>query len=98
MGAGAAGAVFVAAVGVAGVFKLAFWVAGEAGRSMRPGAGEAEAAAAGTPPPAAASPLERGAWAAARARWARGVASGATARVPGADDARLRPSIVSVAS
>uniref|UniRef100_A0A1D1ZUS9 Uncharacterized protein n=1 Tax=Auxenochlorella protothecoides TaxID=3075 RepID=A0A1D1ZUS9_AUXPR len=34
MGAGALGAVFVAGVGVYGVFKMAFWVAGSTGRSI----------------------------------------------------------------
>lgn len=35
MGAGAGGAVLVAAVGVWAVFQMAFWVAGEAGRSIK---------------------------------------------------------------
>lgn len=30
------GAVLIAAVGVYGVFKMAFWVAGETGRSLNP--------------------------------------------------------------
>ena len=33
----ATGAVFIAAVGVWGVFKMAFWVAKESGRSLNPG-------------------------------------------------------------
>lgn len=36
MGAGAFGALFVAGLGVFGVFKLALYVAGEAGRSLKP--------------------------------------------------------------
>lgn len=35
MGAGAGGAVLVAAIGVWAVFQMAFWVAGEAGRSIK---------------------------------------------------------------
>lgn len=68
----AGGAVLIAAVGVWGVFKMAFWVAGETGRSMNSGDSEAAVAAAaavggdGGGAPRIPSPLEPPAARAAR--------------------------------
>lgn len=50
----ALGAVFIAAVGVWGVFKISFWVASETGRSLN--AEKQAAVAAPAAPPAAGSP------------------------------------------
>jgi hypothetical protein len=91
--------VLIAAVGVWGVFKMAFWVAGQTGRSLSPEAGVAAppptaSAAASSPEVKAASPLEGlcapAAWAARPwSSWAAGGGGGGVALHPGGGGPRL---------